>query len=300
MDMKDFIINEKPLLKMDMVEKLNRFPIAMSMQGEWLSGTDFHYHPGVEIHITHDGEGMMVIGRQILLQSPRSVLVFRGMVPHQMLSKSSYKREVITIHFDEESTALLPSLHRLIDFSWIPQDSCLNVSLNPKQFQHLEEMCKALRHELRTKEIGWERMALGNMLLITAYLQRSLDEPQELALSTMTTSSGKKNDLVQTCSNYVCRHLGEDLTLKTISKRFAVSGEYLTRSFTRDMGISFYQYVLLQRVAEGKRLLREASDVSIEEIAYMIGFPSPSHFSRHFKKLTEETPSSYRQKVHSS
>jgi AraC-like DNA-binding protein/mannose-6-phosphate isomerase-like protein (cupin superfamily) len=296
MDMRNFIFNEKPLWKTDMVEKLNRFPIAMSQQGEWMSGTDFHYHPGVEIHIMHDGEGVMVIGRQVLLQFPRSVLVFRGMVPHQMLSKSSYKREVITIHFDDDSTALLPSLHRLVDFSWIPQHSCLNVSLNPKQFQHLEEMCKALRHELRTGEVGWERMALGNMLLITAFLQRSLDEPKEQALS--APSSGKKSDLVQQCSNYVCRNLGEDLTLKTVSKRFAVSGEYLTRSFTREMGISFYQYVLLQRVAEGKRLLREASDVSIEGIAYMIGFPSPSHFNRHFKKWTEETPSSYRQKVH--
>jgi AraC family transcriptional regulator len=138
-------------------------------------------------------------------------------------------------------------------------------------------------------------MALGNMLLITAFLQRSIEEPQEQAVSAQ--SSGKKSDLVQMCSNYVCRNLGEDLTLKTVSKRFAVSGEYLTRSFTREMGISFYQYVLLQRVAEGKRLLREASDVSIEDIAYTIGFPSPSHFNRHFKRLTEETPSSYRHKV---
>ncbi|MDF2723033.1 MAG: hypothetical protein K0Q59_2708, partial [Paenibacillus sp.] len=134
------------------------------------------------------------------------------------------------------STALLPSLHRLIDFGWIPQHSCLHVSLNPKQFQHLEEMCKTMRHELRTKEVGWERMALGNMLLITAFLQRSIEEPQEQAVSAQ--SSGKKSDLVQMCSNYVCRNLGEDLTLKTVSKRFAVSGEYLTRSFTREMGIS--------------------------------------------------------------
>ncbi|MDF2663134.1 MAG: hypothetical protein K0Q94_5925, partial [Paenibacillus sp.] len=55
MDMRNFIFNEKPLWKTDMVEKLNRFPIAMSLQGEWMNGTDFHYHPGVEIHITHDG-----------------------------------------------------------------------------------------------------------------------------------------------------------------------------------------------------------------------------------------------------
>jgi len=159
----------------------------------------------------------------------------------------------------------------------------------------LTELCKAMRHEMKTKETGWERMALGNVLLITAFLQRIIEKPQEQG--SPGASSGKKSDLVQLISNYVCGNLGEDLTLKAMSKRFAVSGEYLTRSFTREMGISFYQYVLLQRVAEGKRLLREVADVSIEEIAYMIGFPSPSHFNRHFKRLMEETPSSYRHKT---
>lgn len=55
--------------------------------------------------------------------------------------------------------------------------------------------------------------------------------------------------------------------------------------------------VLLQRVAEGRRLLSEALDVSIADIAYMLGFPTPSHFSRQFKKLTEQTPSEYRKKI---
>ncbi|OGX68543.1 MAG: hypothetical protein A2189_07050 [Paenibacillus sp. RIFOXYA1_FULL_44_5] len=82
-----------------------------------------------------------------------------------------------------------------------------------------------------------------------------------------------------------------------MAKRFAISEEHLTRSFTREMGISFYQYVLLQRIAEGKRLLLNAPDISLTEIALTIGFPSSSHFSRNFKTLTEETPSGYRQRM---
>ncbi|CAG7627518.1 helix-turn-helix domain-containing protein [Paenibacillus allorhizosphaerae] len=294
MDMKDSIINEKLQWNTDMEKKLNRFPIVMH-SNQWIKGTDFHYHPGLEIHITHDGAGTMVVGKQILLQNPRSVLVFRGMVPHQMISKSSYKRTVISVNFGGDDSHTLPSLHRLIDFGWIPEDSCLNFSLTPKQFQQLEEMCRMLRHELTVREVGWERMALSHTLEITVFLERSLGETQTATLSPQ--SNGKVTDLVQICSDYVCQGLGEDLSLKAVSKRFAVSEEYLTRSFTKEMGISFYQYVLLQRVAEGKRLLREAPDVSITDIAYMIGFPSSSHLSKHFKTLTGETPSAYRQKI---
>ncbi|TBL74532.1 helix-turn-helix transcriptional regulator [Paenibacillus thalictri] len=292
MDMRGFINNDRLEWNEGIENTLNRFPI-MLVSNEWRKGTNFHYQPGVEIHMTQEGDGTMVVGRQILLQSPRSVLVFRGTVPHQMISNSSYKRTVICVHQSGDDQGMLPALHRLIDFAWVPEDSCLSFSLNPKQFQHMEELCAGLRHELTDREIGWERMALAYVLQVTAFLQRSSATPG--GAETFPTKS-RKNDLVQLISDFVCSNLGEELTLKSVAKRFAVSEEYLTRSFTKEMNISFYQYVLLQRVAEGKRLLREAPDTSISDIAYMIGFPSSSHFSRHFKALTEETPSTYRQR----
>jgi AraC family transcriptional regulator len=49
--------------------------------------------------------------------------------------------------------------------------------------------------------------------------------------------------------------------------------------------------------SRSQRLLREAPNASISDIAHMIGFTSASHFSRHFKSLAGETPSSFRQKM---
>lgn len=292
MDMKDLLTNEKPDWNRDMEAKLNRFPIVLHSD-QWMKGTGLHYHPGLEIHVTNEGVGTMVVGRQILLQSPRSVLVFRGMVPHQMISKSSYKRTVISCDFGDDATT---NLHRLAEFSWIPQDSCLSFTLSPKESQEMESSCKALQRELQERRIGWERMALAHVLQITVFLQRSSTDPEHVA----TSSAARNIDLLQMCSDYVCRNLGAELSLKAVARRFAVSEEHLTRSFTREMGISFYQYVLLQRTAEAKRLLREAPDLSISDIAHMIGFTSSSHFSRQFRALTEETPSAYRQKVQST
>ncbi|WP_159882378.1 AraC family transcriptional regulator [Paenibacillus puerhi] len=292
MDLKGFMNEDQLQWSKDIENTLHSFPI-MLRSNEWIKGTSFHRQPGLEIHVTQEGEGTMVVGKQVLLQSPRSVLVFRGTVPHQMISRSSYKRSVICIHFCEED-GMLPALHQLIDFSWVPVDSCLSFTLNPRQQRQLEEMCEDLRRELGTRKIGWERMALAQVLQVTAFLQRSTAGPE---IVTGELEKGRKHDLVQSCSDYVCAHLSKELTLKSVAKLFSVSEEYLTRSFTKEMGISFYQYVLLQRVAEGKRLLREAMDVSITEIAYMIGFPSSSNFSRHFKALTEETPSAYRQRI---
>src|SRR5690606_27283404 len=164
------------------------------------------------------------------LQSPRSVLVFRGMVPHQMISKSSYKRTVISLSFGDEQTQALPSLHSLIDFSWIPEDSCLNLNLDPKKFNQLEQMCAALLAEIDSKDTGWKQMALSNVLQITVFLQRALNQKD----SPIEQSSKLKTELVQQVSDYVCKHLDEKLTLKAVAKKFSVSEAYLTRCFTQE------------------------------------------------------------------
>jgi len=217
------------------------------------------------------------------------VVIFRGSVPHQLISNSFYKRTVICLDLDDAFSEQLPKLSSLLDFSWIPKDTYCSFSLDPVKYHQLDELCQTLSQELELKLAGWERMSLSCVLQVTVLLQRSI-EGREKGHVTTSDSFESKSALVQKCSDYVCSHLGEDLSLKTVAKTFSVSEEYLTRSFKKEMGISFYQYVLLQRVAEGKRMLREAPDVSIADIAYSLGFPSPSHFSRTIKTFTEDTP----------
>lgn len=295
MDLNGFMITDEITWIKDIEESFRDFPITLRSNTKSLTGTKYHHQLGLEIHMTLGGSGTMVVGKQVLLQAPRSVLVFWGSVPHQMISASSYKRKVICIDLDESYCGTLPKLHSLIDFSWIPKDSCLSFSFSPQQFKHIEDIFDLMQHELDRREVGWERMVLTHMLQITVFLQRSKSASGQAAADSQRTV--KMSEIMQLCSDYICSNLGEDLSLKTVSRMFAVSGEHLTRTFSKEMGISFYQYVLLQRVAEGKRLLREAPGVSISEIAFSIGFPSSSHFSHHFKVLTGETPSGYRQRA---
>lgn len=60
------------------------------------------------------------------------------------------------------------------------------------------------------------------------------------------------------------------------------------------------QQIILDRLAlEAKRLMH-FTDKQNQEIAYELGFNDPAHFSRFFKKMTEYTPSEYRQNMSSS
>ncbi|WP_394974525.1 helix-turn-helix domain-containing protein [uncultured Croceitalea sp.] len=57
------------------------------------------------------------------------------------------------------------------------------------------------------------------------------------------------------------------------------------------------QQIILDRLAlEAKRLIH-FTDKQNQEIAYDLGFNDPAHFSRFFKKMTQLTPSQYREKA---
>jgi len=60
------------------------------------------------------------------------------------------------------------------------------------------------------------------------------------------------------------------------------------------MKIKFIDYLTNIRISNAKKLLISNSDVPIKEIALMVGYYSPRHFSTIFKKLTNYYPTEYR------
>ncbi|MFC4095639.1 AraC family transcriptional regulator [Euzebyella saccharophila] len=72
---------------------------------------------------------------------------------------------------------------------------------------------------------------------------------------------------------------------KTLSNLFSIYGQKSP------------QQIILNRLAlEAKRLIH-FTDKQNQEIAYELGFNDPAHFSKFFKKLTQLTPSQYRESL---
>jgi transcriptional regulator GlxA family with amidase domain len=72
-----------------------------------------------------------------------------------------------------------------------------------------------------------------------------------------------------------------------------VSQRLLELRFKEVLGRSPYQEILHARVGHAKRLLR-STRIPLDEVASQAGFSGPSVFSRHFRKLCQQTPSQYR------
>lgn len=93
------------------------------------------------------------------------------------------------------------------------------------------------------------------------------------------------------------RNYNAPITIDDLSREVALSPYYLIRAFRHAYKQTPHQYLVGQRIARAKELLRN-SDLSITEICAAVGFESLGSFSTLFRKVAGISPSAYRASCH--
>ena len=101
--------------------------------------------------------------------------------------------------------------------------------------------------------------------------------------------------LLTDIANYVQKHLSEPVDIDALSKAMFISRTHLAVKFKKETGMTLTEFVLKEKIEEGKRLLRY-TDKPISAIAAYLGFSSQSHFANVFKKYENSSPNEYRLK----
>ncbi|MGB3986308.1 MAG: helix-turn-helix transcriptional regulator, partial [Limnochordia bacterium] len=68
---------------------------------------------------------------------------------------------------------------------------------------------------------------------------------------------------------------------------------YLSRMFKTVTGLTLIEYLNTIRIQEAQKLLAD-ENLSITEIASLVGYDSQTYFGRMFKRITGLTPREYR------
>ena len=104
------------------------------------------------------------------------------------------------------------------------------------------------------------------------------------------------NDYVQRINKvvaYINNHLDETLDLKTLANEAALSDFHFHRIFKALKGEAIGGYITRLRLEATARLLRYTA-LTIEEIAFNIGYETPASLSKAFKKQYGISPAEYR------
>lgn len=103
----------------------------------------------------------------------------------------------------------------------------------------------------------------------------------------------KIDKYIQQAIDHIEKNFKEPIPLKELA---SVAGYSLSRfqiKFKEEVGITPAEFISLRKIEYAKYQLTH-TDVSISELAYEIGFSSSNYFSSVFNKLSNYTPSDYR------
>ena len=101
------------------------------------------------------------------------------------------------------------------------------------------------------------------------------------------------NTIVNQAKAYISEHLAEELNLSIIAEHVGVSNAYLSTLFTQKLNCSFIDYLNRARIDCACDYMHD-SKMKIYEIAFKVGYKDEKYFSKVFKKITGQSPTSYK------
>jgi YesN/AraC family two-component response regulator len=111
------------------------------------------------------------------------------------------------------------------------------------------------------------------------------------------TLTNKDEELIKRINSIVLKNMEDpDFDIDQLTKQAGVSRTVLHVKIKKIMGLSTPEFINTIRLNKAKELF-STTDLSIAEVAYMIGYREPNYFSRIFKKFFKISPSNFKKKI---
>lgn len=106
-------------------------------------------------------------------------------------------------------------------------------------------------------------------------------------------SADDSGGLVHRVQEFVANNLDRNINGKHIADTLHVSREHLSRVFRKRTGTTLHAYILQRKMDYASHLLKH-SDFNSKEIANQLGYESPAHFARTFRRVKAITPGRFK------
>ena len=243
--------------------------------GDWHSVPHTHNH--MELFFIVGGKGQFLIDDQLYPVDINTLVMINPNVTHTEVSLNAQPLEYIVLGIDGIELATSNTSNGQFSI------------LNHYESMEISSCLRNILREMEQKNPGYEDVCQAYMEILIIRLMRTtaLAVPAE----PQTVSTNRQCASVR---RYIDLHFKEPLTLEQLAEEGHMNKFYLSHAFKKEYGLSPINYMISKRIEESKYLLAE-TDLSMSQIAQLLGFSSLSYFSQVFHRTQDITPKEYRQ-----
>lgn len=251
----------------DYPRKVAYYSLSISLQGrctKYINGQQTKLSAGSLLYIT-----------------PQHVTATKNCSPDFKINQLFFTRD-----FLEESFFPNKVLDELL---WIDPNKPPLFKLQQSHFRKAQNLFKKLEEEAKSTQPYYKQI-LQNGIVEMLYQMNRLDNS---CLKKGNEKSTQTNRLFKEFKDLVDKHYKEIKHVSEYANLLHVTPKHLSETVKKESGSTALQHIHQRIIREAKNLLTY-TDKSAKEIAYRLGFKTPSHFGRFFKRRVDSSPIQYR------
>ncbi len=253
-----------------------------------------HHHTSFELALFKSGKGVYSCNGRELDFCAGDIFVFSTNEEH-FISRIDEEMVVMNLHFEPQY--IFFPFQSEQDYSFLriffdrSGDFCNRLDRQNPVTHKIEEIFCELEDEFYKKPQSYEIMVKAKLLSMLVLMTRGLGyvnaAPEE------KTFQIKCVDELSKVIDYINCNFANEITLKELAHIGNISPNYLCKVFRQFNGMTIWNYILIRRIDEAKRLLRE-TELSILDIQLRCGFQTSANFNKMFRRMTGCAPLNYR------
>ena len=239
-----------------------------------------HTHPFTELFYVVDGKGEFNIQGQRFPVKANDFVIINPQVEHTELSSPDEPLEYIVLGIRGLSFSnLTPVSEGGHPFSFF--------NLRDEQKDILRYL-NAMVQEATSQQMSYELVCHNLLEILLIKILRH----QHFDLEVGKQSKATKD--ISFIKHYLETYYHESIQLEDLASMTHLSRFYISHSFKKEIGMSPMEYLIDIRIKESKILLR-TTNYSISQVSDIVGFTTPTYFSKQFRKSTGISPTDYRE-----
>ena len=239
-----------------------------------------HTHPFTELFYVVDGKGEFNIQGQRFPVKANDFVIINPQVEHTELSSPDEPLEYIVLGINGLSFSnLTPVSEGGHPFSFF--------NLRDEQKDILRYL-NAMVQEATSQQMSYELVCHNLLEILLIKILRH----QHFDLEVGKQSKATKD--ISFIKHYLETYYHESIQLEDLASMTHLSRFYISHSFKKEIGMSPMEYLIDIRIKESKILLR-TTNYSISQVADIVGFTTPTYFSKQFRKSTGISTTDYRE-----